>query len=295
GAAAAIGLIAFSPLFEQTAIRGALAFVVVLPLLWAALRCAPRATATAALIIAGFAVWGTNAGGGPFARESPEESFLLLLMFVISICLPGLALAAHVAVHRLVLADKEMLLREVHHRVKNNLQVIASMIHLKAHQVSPASRPHIDAIAERIQVLGRIYEQIHNADSLADINIGQSLREIAKSVQTEGISAEAVAPDLKLNVDTAIPLALIAIELAANAAKHAFPEGDGKIKLQLRPLGDGRAEFTVTDDGTGFAPDRVPASSTGLQIVRALVRQIEGELETRSGSGTEHRIVFPAP
>lgn len=293
-AAAAIGLIAFSPLFEQTTIRGALAFVAVLPLLWSALRCAPRATAASALIIAGFAVWGTNSGGGPFARESAEESFLLLLMFVISICLPGLVLAANVAVHRLVLAEKDMLLREVHHRVKNNLQVIASMIHLKTHQVSPSSRPHFDAIAERIQVLGRIYEQIHNANSLAEINIGQSLREIAKSVQTEGVSAEAVAPDLRLNVDTAIPLALIAIELTANAAKHAFPDRDGTIKLQLRALGNGRAELTVTDDGTGFALDQIPASSTGLQIVHALVRQIEGELETRSGSGTEHRIVFPA-
>ena len=120
------------------------------------------------------------------------------------------------------------------------------------------------------------------------------MREIAKSVQTEGVAAEAVAPDLRLNVDTAIPLALIAIELTANAAKHAFPDRDGTIKLQLRALGNGRAELTVTDDGTGFALDQIPASSTGLQIVHALVRQIEGELETRSGSGTEHRIVFPA-
>jgi two-component sensor histidine kinase len=291
-AAAGIGLIAFSPLFEQTALRGALAFLVLLPLLWAALRCGPRATAAAALIIAGFAVWGTNAGGGPFAQDRPHESFLLLLMFIASLCLPGLVLAANVAVHRLVLAEKDMLLREVHHRVKNNLQVIASMVQLKARQASSTSRPLFDALAERVYTLGRIYDQVHNSDNLAEIDMGQSLREIAEAVRTDRIHVEASAPELRMGVDTAIPLALIALELAANAGKHAFPNRSGTIRMKLRPIDGRRVELSISDDGVGFDPGEVPAQSSGLHIVRALVKQIEGELETRSGSGTEHRLLF---
>jgi two-component sensor histidine kinase len=290
--AAAIGLIAFSPLFEQTAIRGALAFSVVLPLLWAALRCGPRATATAALIIAGFAVWGTNAGGGPFAQDRPRESFLLLLMFIASLCLPGLVLAANMTVQRLLVAEKDMLLREVHHRVKNNLQVIASMVQLKARQASTESRSHFDALAERVYTLGRIYDQVHNSDNLAEIDMGQALREIAEAVRTDRLQVETSAPELRMGVDTAIPLALIALELAANAGKHAFPDRPGAIRMELRPLDGGRVELSVCDDGIGFRPEEVPAQSSGLQLVRALVRQIEGELQTRSGSGTEHRILF---
>jgi two-component sensor histidine kinase len=292
-AAAAIGLIAFSPLFEQTAIRSAMAFLTVLPLLWAALRLSQRATATVAFILAGFAVWGTNASGGPFIQGRPDESFLLLLMFIASVCLPGLVLAANMAVHRVVMAEKDMLLREVHHRVKNNLQVIASMVHLKARQTSPDSRPHFDALAERVYALGRIYDQVHNSDNLAEIDMGQSLREIADAVRTDRIQVEAAAPRLSMGVDTAIPLALIALELAANAAKHAFPDRSGRIRLELRRLDGKRAVLTVADDGIGFDCNDVPTQSSGLQIVRGLVKQIEGELETRSGSGTEHRIVFP--
>ena len=292
-AAAAVGLIAFSPLFEQTALRGAVAFLAVLPVLWAALRCGPKATATTALIVAGFAVWGTNAGGGPFAQDRPDESFLLLLMFIASICLPGLVLAANVAVHRVVLAEKDMLLREVHHRVKNNLQVIASMVHLKSRQTSPDSRPHFDALAERVYALGRIYDQVHNSDNLAEIDVGQSLREIADAVRTERIHVEASAPELRMGVDTAIPLALIALELAANAGKHAFPNRPGTVRLELRRLNGRTVELSIADDGIGFDCNEVPTQSSGLQIVRGLVKQIKGELETRSGSGTEHRIVFP--
>ena len=74
-----------------------------------------------------------------------------------------------------------------------------------------------------------------------------------------------------------------------------FPNRPGTIRMELRRLDGRRVELSIADDGVGFDPEEVPATSSGLQIVHALVRQIEGELETRSGSGTEHRIVFPAP
>ena len=96
-AAILIGLIAFSPVVEQTAMRGPLAFLAIIPLLWAALLHGPRATATAALILYGFAVWGAAAGGGPFARPDLNASFLLLMTFGISTAVPSLVLSADAA------------------------------------------------------------------------------------------------------------------------------------------------------------------------------------------------------
>ena len=96
-AASLVGLVAFSPLFEDSAVRNALAFLVVLPLSWTVLRCGERDTATAVLILACFAVWGALAGGGPFAPASPDDGFLLLVVFLISTSVVSLALSAHVA------------------------------------------------------------------------------------------------------------------------------------------------------------------------------------------------------
>ncbi len=300
-AAMAVGMIAFSPLLHQTEIQGPIAFLAIVPLLWAALRCAQRETATVALILSGFAVWGTEAGGGPFERATANESFLLLLMFFISISLPSLVLAADAAVRRLteerrnaVLAEKEMLLREVHHRVKNNLQVIASMIQLGSRRGSHESRPDFDALAQRVYAMGSVYELIYNAENLAEIDLALYLRHIADSLRTDQIAVEVEAAPLRIGVDTAIPLGLIAIELATNASKHAFSAEGGTVSMMLRRIDPERAELTVADDGVGLSPDRVPPNSTGLQIVEGLVKQINGSLETRSEAGTIHRITFPA-
>jgi PAS domain S-box-containing protein len=99
-AAIAVGLMAFSPLVEQTPHRDPLGFLAVLPLLWAALRCGPRETATAALVISGFAIWGTVARSGPFAGETLNDSFMLLLMFMMSATVPSLALSADATARR---------------------------------------------------------------------------------------------------------------------------------------------------------------------------------------------------
>ena len=99
-AAGVVGVIAFSPLIEQTAFRSALGFLAVVPLLWAALRCGPRDTATTALILSGFAAWGVLAGGGPFLAATFNESFLLFVMFTIGVSIAGLAVSADVTARR---------------------------------------------------------------------------------------------------------------------------------------------------------------------------------------------------
>jgi PAS domain S-box-containing protein len=111
-AAAAVGLVAFSPALEQTGPRSAVAFLAIAPLLWAALDHGPRVTATAALILSGFAVWGTASGGGPFARADLNDSFLLLLSFAISTAVPSLVLSADAAARR----RTEVMLRTANER-----------------------------------------------------------------------------------------------------------------------------------------------------------------------------------
>jgi PAS domain S-box-containing protein len=109
-----VGLIAFSPLFEQSTLRSALAFLAALPLLWAALRCGERDTATAVLILSCFAIWGSLAGGGPFAGASFDDTFLLLVVFMISISVVSLALSAYVSVRKhaeVILRHQEQILR----------------------------------------------------------------------------------------------------------------------------------------------------------------------------------------
>src|SRR5207245_8252203 len=113
-AAILVGLIAFSPLFEQSALRSALAFLAALPLLWAALRCGERDTATAVLILSCFAAWGTLAGGGPFASASVDDAFVLLIAFMLSISVASLALSAHVAARKRI----ETKLRQQEHTLR---------------------------------------------------------------------------------------------------------------------------------------------------------------------------------
>jgi len=131
-AACAVGLIAFSPLIEQSVNRSALAFLAALPLLWAALRCGGRDTATAVLILACFAAWGTLAGGGPFAGATPDDAFLLLIAFMLCFSVVSLALSAHVAVRK----RTEAKLRQQEHI----LRAMFSQSVVGIAQIDPAGR-----------------------------------------------------------------------------------------------------------------------------------------------------------
>ena len=123
----AVGLLAFSPLLKQSPTRNSLAFFVILPLMWAALRRNQRDTATVALLLSCFAVWGTMSNAGPFVSGSLNESFLLLLTFMISVSVPSLALSADVAVRRQHEEHVNFVMQELSHRSKNLLFIVQSM------------------------------------------------------------------------------------------------------------------------------------------------------------------------
>jgi PAS domain S-box-containing protein len=125
-AACAVGLLALSPLVEQTARTAPLGFLVIMPLLWSALRLGPRDTATVALVLSGFAVWGTLAGGGPFARQNLNDSFLLLLMFMIATAVPSLMLSADVAMRKRTERHLRGAQEELEERVKQRTAALTS-------------------------------------------------------------------------------------------------------------------------------------------------------------------------
>jgi PAS domain S-box-containing protein len=124
--ACAVGVIAFSPLIEQSGDRSPLGFLAILPLLWAGLRGAPRDTAAVALVLSAFAVWGTLAGSGPFARDNLNDSFLILLMFMITTAVPSLALSADVAVRKATEAQLRLAQAELAERVNARTAALTS-------------------------------------------------------------------------------------------------------------------------------------------------------------------------
>ena len=188
---------------------------------------------------------------------------------------------------RIALKEKEALLQEIHHRVKNNLQVISSLLQL---QISDIKDPRSLAVFQesqlRIQSMALIHEKLYASDSLAQIDLAEYLRDLVQLlVSTYARDPSRVRLDLDLarafvSIDAAIPLGLIANELITNSLKFAFPGGrHGVIRVESKPLPDHEFQFRVADDGVGFPHGLVVerAASLGLRLVWMLTGQLDGE------------------
>ena len=213
--------------------------------------------------------------------------------------------ASHVEVAQLTraLADKDVLLREVNHRVKNNLQIICSLLDMQAVKVrDPAGREAIKETADRVRAMGLIHHALYDQENASAIGMQNYLRslsaQIGRTLGTEqrGVTIEVEAADATFELSTAVPLALIANEVITNAIKHAFPDGSpGRVKVELQRAESDRWELAVADSGGGgqTIPPLDKARSTGFQIVRALVRQLGGEAGfEQGGDGTTFRLTF---
>ena len=201
------------------------------------------------------------------------------------------------------LREKVVLLKEIHHRVKNNLQVISSLLNLQSHNTGDA-----EALAgfresrTRIESMALIHEKLYESDDLARLDLGEYLEALADNVfdsyetnhQRVGLTVAVEA--VQLDVDRAIQCGLIANELVSNSLKHAFPEGrSGGIAISLQGDDDGHAVLTVRDDGVGLPPGLDPErlDSLGLQLVCDLATQLEGQVAWRSEGGAVFEVRFP--
>lgn len=204
------------------------------------------------------------------------------------------------------LAEKEVLLQEVHHRVKNNLQVVASLLRLQADGFQ--DQAVADALREsqhRVESMALIHEQLYESGDLRQVNLAEHAGLLmnnllhAYGADPGRISGQVTMEPLVLGVDQAIPAGLILNELISNALKHAFPNGRGGQIVVAGGLSQGRVEMTVRNTGAELPADFDPgkSASLGLRIVTILSRQLKGTFEFERGSrnpGTAFRIWFPA-
>lgn len=202
---------------------------------------------------------------------------------------------------RASLEEKKVLLREIHHRVKNNMQIISSLLNLQARYIN--DEQVVDILKEsqnRVKSMAMIHEKLYQSSGLAKIGFRDYIKHLATFlsqsyvVDTERIRINTQVDDVFLDIDTAIPCGLIINELVTNSLKHAFPNKmEGDINIQLKEGSEGYV-LKVIDNGIGF-PENLDFRSTetlGLQLINNLVMQLDGTAELKSDNGTEFKIVF---
>jgi PAS domain S-box-containing protein len=201
------------------------------------------------------------------------------------------------------LREKEVLLKEVHHRVKNNLQIISSLLDLQSDYIQdPMARAMFDDSQRRIRIMALIHEQLYRSKDLARINFQEYIRNLADELlHSYAANPHAIAlrldiADVSMSVDMAIPCSLIINELVSNSLKYAFPgERQGEIQITLQSGPEHYLILRVSDDGVGLPEglDFRNTSSLGLQLVYMLSHQIRGVLSREPGQGTTFTIIFP--
>ncbi len=206
---------------------------------------------------------------------------------------------------RTSLEEKELLLQEIHHRVKNNMQVISSLIGIQRSQMQDAIDPAIlGAFVEtenRIKSMALVHEGLYRSSNFAHVAFTDYIQQLAADLfhayleSPDSVAFEAQLENIDININQAIPCGLIVHELLSNALKYAFPRGrKGKIVIKLRAIGDKIYQLSVCDDGIGL-PQRfsiADAKTTGMLIVTALVRQLGADMTVAQDDGTCFEIRF---
>ncbi|HEY9635052.1 MAG TPA: histidine kinase dimerization/phosphoacceptor domain -containing protein [Coleofasciculaceae cyanobacterium] len=201
------------------------------------------------------------------------------------------------------LLEKEILLQEIHHRVKNNLQVLSSLFELQSQYIKEQAMQSIFRdCCNRVKSIALVHETLYRAKNFASINFKEYIKNLASylyqiyTVKLNQIKVELDIDEVVLNINTAIPCGLIINELVSNALKHAFPDKtDGIINVTFSSDLDKHYRLTVKDNGVGFSrnQDLNSVKTLGLQLVKVLSNQLGGTLELDGSTGTEFCLRFP--
>ena len=200
------------------------------------------------------------------------------------------------------LRDKDVLLQEIHHRVKNNLQIVSSLLHLQTDQ---AAQPTVKAVFKeaqrRVLSMALIHESLYRSPNLAQVNLAEYIETLCthvfRSFGVDGAQIKLVTrlEPVALGLDQAVPCGLILNELLSNALKYAFPSGrTGQITLTLSAP-TGQVHLQVADNGVGLPPpmETAPARPPGLGLVSMLAKQLKGEVVVERGEGAAFQLTFP--
>jgi len=200
------------------------------------------------------------------------------------------------------LKEKEVLLKEIHHRVKNNMQIISSLLNLQSAKIKDKNMQEIYKVSQdRIRTMALIHEKLYKSEDLASINFAKYIQSLtvhlfhSYRVNTDIVRLNTDIEDIHLDINTAIPCALIINELVSNSLKHAFPGGKrGEITVKLHSDKQGKRTLVVSDNGIGFPEDfdLQKSDSLGLLLVTDLTKQINGTIKFDRIVGVTTRIVF---
>jgi two-component sensor histidine kinase len=205
------------------------------------------------------------------------------------------------------LREKETLIKEIHHRVKNNMQVIVSLLSLQGRKAASADLSrYLEESRNRVRAMALIHEKLYQSTDLSKIDFSGYLRTIAQELQrsysdfSSGVEIQYNLESVYLPIDRAIPCGLIVNELLSNAFKHAFTgliDHDKIIRLSLEGDTSGNVVIIIGDNGHGI-PDDIDIDTTpslGLSLVPMLAKQIKGDISLDRRSGTTFTITFPLP
>jgi PAS domain S-box-containing protein len=201
------------------------------------------------------------------------------------------------------LREKEVLLQEIHHRTKNNLNVVCALLSLQSAQHdNEVVQLAFQEMENRIRSMALVHEKLYRAKDLSNIDLGEYIQDLAVSIMAnyrllqERISLLIKVASLTVNIETAMPCGLIINELISNAMKYAFPEErEGTINITLQTTQDGKIDLRVADDGVGLPPDVDirNTESLGMQLITSLAEnQLKGDMELHLEQGTEFRLRF---
>jgi two-component sensor histidine kinase len=200
------------------------------------------------------------------------------------------------------LGEKETLLREIHHRVKNNLQIISSLLNIQSSHIQDENvLSSIQEGQNRVQAMSLIHQNLYQSEHLSNVDIQNYLHQLVAYLsetfagQSKDITVTVDAPNINFDIDTAIPLGLIINELVSNAYKYAFDKhGKGNINISIKPKSGDDYELEIRDDGKGLPTDTdmEKSSSLGLKLVKILSRQLRGTFSSRSDKGAVFLVQF---
>jgi len=200
------------------------------------------------------------------------------------------------------LKEKEVLLKEIHHRVKNNLQLINSLLNLQSRRIHDEKDATIfEECKNRVNSIALIHEKLYESEDLANINYGEYVRSLtthlfnASLTSLPGVTLKINADDVFLKVDKAIPCALIINELVTNAIKYGFPQDQqGEIIVGLKSVDEGKVTLTVADSGVGLPANfNMNSSETlGMQIINALAKKLHGSIKIDTTKGAKFTMEF---
>jgi two-component sensor histidine kinase len=203
---------------------------------------------------------------------------------------------------KVLLGEKEVLMKEIHHRVKNNLQVVTSLLNLQSQHIDDEAMRNIFMDSQsRIKSMAMIHEKLYQSENISQIDFSDYITNLTASIfssyRVEGaaVELELDIPRMSLDIDTCVKLGLIINELCTNSLKYAFPDGrDGVVSIELITCSEGICMLIVKDDGIGLPDgfDIANSSSMGLQLISAMVTQLKGRIEIDSDEGASFKIYF---